>query len=198
VGRVRLRKEARRGHFDIVLVKDRPGQFPELPRWTCDPSICAGMWSGRMSSARRGMVHRSRSGWLVAGSPLPRMATVRSLLASDLGSPRRHAVARTAGRASPPASTPTAVRSRPGSLRDGPLAPASTGHAAAGRRFRRSIAGSSTPCQLPNDGHQTAPPQPSPGATTVRTSCRQPADDFCTERHPIPRRRSDPIRPNNW
>ena len=37
---------ARRGRSDIVLVEDRPGRLRELPRWMCDPVVCAGMDQG--------------------------------------------------------------------------------------------------------------------------------------------------------
>jgi hypothetical protein len=44
--RLRLREGARRGRFDIVLVEDQPGRLLELPRWMCDPAVCAGMDQG--------------------------------------------------------------------------------------------------------------------------------------------------------
>jgi hypothetical protein len=44
--RLRVREGARRGHFDIVLVEDRPGRRRELPRWMCHRAACAGMEMG--------------------------------------------------------------------------------------------------------------------------------------------------------
>ena len=44
--RLRLREGARRGRVDIVLVEDQPGRLRELPRWMCDPAVCAGMDQG--------------------------------------------------------------------------------------------------------------------------------------------------------
>jgi hypothetical protein len=123
--RLRVREGARRGHFDIVLVEDRPGRRRELPRWMCDRAACAGMGLGapqvtldallKLASILRELSERGRSrssSGCPASQEVPDVPPPLAIADAADADPRARAE---------PGAKGTAVGGSPAAIRVGPL-----------------------------------------------------------------------------